>query len=191
MSCSLLLLCILVTLFPSCLEQVSSRFHHLLVYAVERNWCALVRKMLDIAFENDDWDATFVELSEMLDGANLLHRAVRNRSRSMVELLLDFLPAFLAGMNDSDLEGFKRRLEFRRRWGSLFKADMRGPGGLTPLHIAASMKDAEDVVDALISGSFQVSAYQYSSGDDVFYCVFMMFKCLLLLLYAIWDLVEK
>jgi hypothetical protein len=146
--------------------QVSSRFHHLLVYAVERNWCALVRKILDIAFENDDWDATFVELSEIVDGANLLHRAVRNRSRSMVELLLDFSPAFLAGMNDPDLEGFKRRLEFKRRWGSLFKADMRGPGGLTPLHIAASMKDAEDVVDALTSGPFQAGLHTWVRCQD-------------------------
>jgi ankyrin repeat protein len=145
---------------PCYVEQVSSRrFKQLLVYSVERSWCAVVRKVLDIAFENDDWEATFTELSEMSqEEASLLHRAVRNKNRAMVELLLDFSPSFLGGINDPDLESFKRKLEFKLRWGSIFKADMRGPAGLTPLHIAASMKDAEEVVDALTSGPFQVSA---------------------------------
>jgi hypothetical protein len=38
---------------------------------------------------------------------------------------------------------------------------MAGPAGLTPLHIAASMKDAEDVVDALTSDPCQVCSKFY------------------------------
>ena len=141
------------------LEQVSStRFRQLLVYSVERNWCAVVQKVLDIAFENDEWEVVFTELGEMSDEeASLLHRAVRNRNRRMVELLLGFAPSFLGGIGDPDVESFKRKLDFRVRWGSIFKADMRGPGGLSPLHIAASLQDAEEVVDALTSGPCQVS----------------------------------
>jgi hypothetical protein len=38
----------------------------------------------------------------------------------------------------------------------LIRPDMAGPAGLTPLHIAASMQGAEDVVDALTSDPCQV-----------------------------------
>ena len=114
-----------------------------------------------MAFENEEWEVVFTELAEMSseEGASLLHRAVRRRSRAMVELLLGFAPSWLGGMEEADVERLKRKLDFRVRWGSIFKADMRGPGGLSPLHIAASLRDGEEVVDALTSGPCQV-------GDD-------------------------
>lgn len=128
------------------------------MYSVERNWCAVVGRVLDIVFENDEWEVVFSELSDMSqDEASLLHRAVRNKNRRMVEVLLGYAPSFLAGMEDPDVERFKQRLDFRVRWASIFKADMRGPGGLSPLHIAASLEDGEEVVDALTSGPCQVS----------------------------------
>lgn len=133
---------------------------------MERNWCAVVRKLLDIAFETGDWEATFMVLSEMSqEGSSLLHRAVRNKKRPMVELLLGFAPSFLAGINDSDVESFKRKLEFRLKWSSIYKPDMRGPGGLTPLHIAASIHGAEDIVDALTTGPSQVSNHYFSERN--------------------------
>ncbi|KAG0613480.1 hypothetical protein M758_6G106000 [Ceratodon purpureus] len=153
---------------PSLSTLVSStRFRQLLVYSVERNWCAVVQKVLDIAFENDEWEVVFTELGEMSDEeASLLHRAVRNRNRRMVELLLGFAPSFLGGIGDPDVESFKRKLDFRVRWGSIFKADMRGPGGLSPLHIAASLQDAEEVVDALTSGPCQMGLHAWLHKVD-------------------------
>lgn len=167
-ACSMLVPCIPLTWLPCYLQQASStRFKQLLLYSVERNWCAVVRKVLDIAFENDDWEAAFMELSDMSqEAASLLHRAVRNKNRTMVELLLDFSPSFLSGIDDPDLESFKRKLEFKLRWSLIFKPDMRGPAGLTPLHVAASMQDAEEVVDALTSGPCQVSDPQ-SAGRNM------------------------
>lgn len=114
--------------------------------------------MLDIGFEEDEWEVVFSELSEMSEeGASLLHRAVRMKSRAMVELLLGYAPSFLGGINDPDMERFKRKLDFKVRWGAIFKPDMHGPGGLSPLHVAASLQDGEEVVDALTSGPFGVS----------------------------------
>lgn len=149
----------LTCLPPPCFEQrPSTRFKALLVYSVERNWCAVVQRVLDIGFEEDEWEVVFSELSEMSEeGASLLHRAVRMKSRAMVELLLGYAPSFLGGINDPDMERFKRKLDFKVRWGAIFKPDMHGPGGLSPLHVAASLQDGEEVVDALTSGPFQVS----------------------------------
>lgn len=142
-------------------QMFSTRLKQLLVYSVERNWCAVVEKVLDTAFENDDWEATFLELSDMpQEEVSLLHRAVRNKNRPMVELLLGFAPSFLAGINDPNVESFKQKLEFRLKWSLIFKPDMGGPAGLTPLHVAASMHDAEDIVDALTSDPCQVSNFQ-------------------------------
>jgi len=140
-------------------EQVpTTRFKQLLVYSVERKWYAVVQRVLDIAFEDEEWAEIFSELSEMSEeGASLLHRAVRNRDRGMVELLLGYAPSFLGGINDPDVERFKRKLDFKVKWGAIFKPDMRGAGGLSPLHVAASLQDGEEVVDALTSGRCQVS----------------------------------
>lgn len=140
------------------LQVPSLRLKQLLVYSVERNWCAVVTKLLDIAFGNEDFDAAFIEFSAALqEEVSLLHRAVRKKCRPMVELLLSYVPSFLSGINDTNSRSFKQKLEFKVKWGSIFKPDMRGPAGLTPLHIAATIKDAEHIVDALTSDPCQVS----------------------------------
>jgi hypothetical protein len=74
----------------------------------------------------------------------------------MVELLLAYVPSSLTKESDCGLENFQRIMQFKLQWGNFFRPDMAGPAGLTPLHIAASMQDAEDVVDALTSDPCQV-----------------------------------
>jgi hypothetical protein len=80
----------------------------------------------------------------------------------MVELLLAYVPSSLTKESDVGLETLQRIMQFKLQWGNLFRPDMAGPAGLTPLHIAASMKDAEDVVDALTSDPCQVCPQFYS-----------------------------
>lgn len=128
------------------------------MYAVEHDWCAVVRKLLDIAFESQDIDAASAELSVVLqEEVSLLHRAVRKKCRPMVELLLAYVPSILEGIKDADLASFKQKLDFKVKWSTFFKPDMWGPAGMTPLHVAASIQDAEEVVDALTSDPCQVS----------------------------------
>lgn len=128
------------------------------MYAVEHDWCAVVRKLLDIAFESQDIDAASAELSVVLqEEVSLLHRAVRKKCRPMVELLLAYVPSILVGTKDADMASFKQKLEFKVKWSAIFKPDMWGPAGMTPLHVAASIQDAEEVVDALTSDPCQVS----------------------------------
>jgi len=66
------------------------------------------------------------------------------------------------------VESFKRKLDFRVRWGAIFKPDMRGAVGLSPLHIAASLQDGEEVVDALTSGPCQMGLHAWLHNQDDF-----------------------
>jgi hypothetical protein len=91
----------------------------------------------------------------------------------MVELLLAYVPSSLTKESDVGLETLQRIMQFKLQWGNLFRPDMAGPAGLTPLHIAASMKDAEDVVDALTSDPCQVcSQFYYISALSLIYRMF-------------------
>ena len=70
----------------------------------------------------------------------------------MVELLLAYVPRSLTSQASGDAvdaEYLDKLMHFKSQWCNLFRPDMTGPGGLTPLHIAASMRDGEDMVDAL------------------------------------------
>ena len=60
--------------------------------------------------------------------------AVRRNCRALVELLLRYTP--VSSSND-----------FNQYF--LFRPDVKGPAGLTPLHIAAGTDGSEAVVDAL------------------------------------------
>ena len=132
----------------------------------------MVRKLFDITLGSQNIGSGIGRLSEAVqDDQSLLHRAVRRRSRGMVELLLAYVPPYIrsgGGVNVVDTEYLGKLMQFKLQWGNLFRPDMSGPGGLTPLHIAASMRDGEDMVDALTSDPFQVrSDDPFSSYDGV------------------------
>lgn len=132
----------------------------LLIYSVERKWCTVVRKLLDVACGHRNIESGVSRLSQVLkDDVSLLHRAVRKKDRCMVELLLAYVPPFVSSENHANSDGldqFSKVMQFKLQWGNLFRPDMSGPAGLTPLHVAASLQDAEAVVDALTSDPFQV-----------------------------------
>lgn len=128
----------------------------------------MVRKVFDICFEKQDCESAFLELADVLqEEVSLLHRAVQKRCRQMAELLLAYVPPFLAGANDTEIMSFQGKLEFKAKWGNIFKPDMAGPAGLTPLHVAASLQDAEEVVDALTSDPCQVHS-NFRETKDTF-----------------------
>lgn len=98
---------------------------------MDREWCAVIRKLLNMFFEGAVGDYSSSSPSDAaLSELCLLHRAVRKNSKPMVEMLLRYVPK-------------------QQRIHSLFRPDAAGPAGLTPLHIAAGKDGSEDVLDAL------------------------------------------
>jgi hypothetical protein len=107
-----------------------ARFEWLILFAINQDWCHVVKMLLDILFTGA------VDLSgkksprEVAVSMNLLLDAVRRNCRGMVETLL--------------------RYSFNGE-GYIFRPDDPGPLKLTPLHTAASRSSAEGVIDALTS----------------------------------------
>lgn len=131
-----------------------------MIFSVERSWCAVVRKLFDITLSNHSMGTGIARLSQIVqDDVSLLHRAVRRKNREMVELLLAYAPSSFTSettMNAGAAENLVSLMQFKLLWGNLFRPDVTGPAGLTPLHIAASMQDGDDIVDALTNDPFQV-----------------------------------
>lgn len=138
---------------PFYLEFSSARFKFLFIYAVEKNMCALLKKLLDIFFEmNDEQEASTQELSKSLLESNLLHRAVKRSCKQMVDLLLNYVPS-------------SRSIDFQTK-SFIFPPNSTGPGGLTPLHLAASIQNSEDLVDALTSDPQDVGLQSWNTSLD-------------------------
>ncbi|XP_020575955.1 squamosa promoter-binding-like protein 15 [Phalaenopsis equestris] len=117
------------------IDFAASRFKYLLTFSVERDMSALVKKLLDVLMERcHGGDSVLNESLELLLELQLLSRAVKKKCRNMVELLLNY--------------SVKNEITKDSRT-YLFPPNYTGPGGLTPLHLAASMGNAEDMVDAL------------------------------------------
>ncbi|XP_064994896.1 squamosa promoter-binding-like protein 6 isoform X1 [Musa acuminata AAA Group] len=110
------------------------RFRHLMSFAMSREWSAVVKKLLDILFSGTV-DADRQSPTELALSENLLHSAVQMNSRPMVELLLRYAP--VKASKETHVDRF------------LFRPDMLGPLGITPLHVAASSNGAESILDAL------------------------------------------
>lgn len=106
------------------------RFKFLIEFSMDREWCAVIKKLLNILFEEGTVD---ISLDASLSELCLLHRAVRKNSKPMVEMLLRFIP----------------KKKKNQTLSGLFRPDAAGPAGLTPLHIAAGKDGSEDVLDAL------------------------------------------
>lgn len=109
------------------------RFRDLGVFAMEREWCAVIKMLLDFLFiglvDVGSRSPEDVVLSE-----NLLHAAVRKKSVKMVGFLLRY-------KLNKNSKGTAQTY--------LFRPDALGPSTITPLHIAAATSDAEDVLDVL------------------------------------------
>ncbi|RWW34385.1 hypothetical protein GW17_00000846 [Ensete ventricosum] len=118
-----------------------TRLKYLFTFSVERDWCNLIKTLLDILVERSlRNDASKQESLEMLSEVHLLIRAVNRKSKQMIDLLLHYCVCH--GEDATKVY--------------LFPPNMAGPGGMTPLHMAAYMQDAEDIVDALTNDPQEV-----------------------------------
>ncbi|ONM02945.1 SBP-transcription factor16 [Zea mays] len=127
-----------------------TRFKYLLLFSSERDWCSLTKTLLDILAKRSlVSEELSKETMEMLAEIHLLNRAVKRKSRRMVHLLVQFVVLCL---DNSKVYPFL--------------PNFPGPGGLTPLHLAASIENAEDIVDALTDDPQQVGLTCWQSALD-------------------------
>lgn len=121
----------------------SKRFKFLLTFSVERDWSALIKTLLDMLVERSliSCDNLVQEYLEMLQEIQLLSRAVKWKCMKMVDLLVHYC---VKGSNN-DSETY------------LFPPNSAGPGGITPLHLAASTEDSEEMVNALTDDPQEVT----------------------------------
>lgn len=128
------------------------RFKYLIEFSMDRDWCYVVNKLLNILFYGTVSGGEQPFLKFALSEMGLLHRAVRRNSRPLVEMLLRYVPEKVA--DDLSLE-YKSLVDIDE--SSLFRPDVAGPGGLTPLHVAAGRDGSEDILDALTNDPRKVS----------------------------------
>ncbi|XP_047085812.1 squamosa promoter-binding-like protein 15 [Lolium rigidum] len=128
----------------------TARFRHLLLFSNERDWCSLTKTLLDILSKRSLVSAELSqETLEMLSEIHLLNRAVKRKSSGMVHLLVHFV---VICPDNSKMYPFL--------------PNHPGPGGLTPLHLAASIDDAEDIIDALTDDPQQIGLSCWHSVVD-------------------------
>ena len=131
------------------------RFKWLMEFSMDHEWCAVVKKLLNILLDGIVGSGEHPSLNLALMEMGLLHRAVRKNCRPLVELLLRFAPE-----KASDKLGFENKTVAGGVDKSfLFRPDVLGPAGLTPLHIAAGKDGSEDVLDALTDDPGKVIPY--------------------------------
>ncbi|KAF8084996.1 hypothetical protein N665_0688s0017 [Sinapis alba] len=110
------------------------RFKFLLVCSVERDYCSLVRTLLDMMVERNLGKNGLMnkESLDMLTEIQLLNRAVKRKNAKMAETLIHYSV-------DPTAKKF------------IFLPNITGPGDITPLHLAASTSGSDDMIDVLTS----------------------------------------
>ncbi|XP_031097262.1 squamosa promoter-binding-like protein 1 isoform X1 [Ipomoea triloba] len=134
------------------------RFRWLIEFSVDRDWCAVVKKLLDILFGGIVDAGEHSSLEMALQDIGLLHRAVRGNCRRMVEALLQYCPD--KGPDNSELVKTQRGGQY------IFRPDAIVIGGLTPLHVVASQKGLENLLDVLTNDPGQVGVEAWKSARD-------------------------
>lgn len=115
------------------------RFKFLLVCSVERDYCSLIRTLLDMMVERNLGKDGLMnkESLDMLAEIQLLNRAVKRRNTKMAETLIHY------SVNPTGKK-------------FIFLPNITGPGDITPLHLAASISGSEDMIDVLTSDPQEV-----------------------------------
>ncbi|XP_057963989.1 squamosa promoter-binding-like protein 1 [Malania oleifera] len=139
------------------------RFKWLMEFSMEHDWCAVVKKLLDILLDGTVGLGEHTSLKLALSELGLLHKAVRRNCRHLVELLLKYAPEKVAVELEFELkpsvdEGHGDRF--------LFRPNVVGPAGLTPLHIAAGRDGSEGVLDALTDDPGMVGIEAWKTARD-------------------------
>ncbi|KAL5713716.1 Squamosa promoter-binding-like protein [Ranunculus cassubicifolius] len=128
-----------------------TRFKFLFAFSMERDWCALVKKLLDIFVDsNSVKDGLSRESLDMLSEVHLLNRAVKRKCKGMINLLIAY-------STTSGGDGLKKYI---------FPPNQAGPGGVTPLHLAACTHDSEGIIDALTNDPQQIGMSCWNSLPD-------------------------
>lgn len=146
---------------PNAVLYPLERFKWLVDFSVDHEWCAVVKKLLNILLDGTvgAGDNSFLKFA--LTEMGLLHRAVRRNSRPLVELLLTYTPENVADELCSEYQSLVGvGGEF------LFRPDCVGPAGLTPLHVAACIDGYEDVLDALTDDPGKVAIEAWKNTRD-------------------------
>ncbi|KAK7337578.1 hypothetical protein VNO77_18160 [Canavalia gladiata] len=139
-----------------------NRFKWLMEFSVDHDWCAVVKKLLNLLLDGTVSPGDHPSLYLALSDLGLLHRAVRRNNRELVELLLRYVPE-----NISDKLGPEdKALADGENQSFLFRPDLVGPAGLTPLHIAAGKDGSEDVLDALTNDPCMVGIEAWKTARD-------------------------
>lgn len=115
------------------------RFKFLLVCSVERDYCSLIGTLLDMMVERNLGKDGLMnkESLEMLAEIQLLNRAVKRRNTKMAETLIRYSVKPAAKT-------------------FIFLPNIKGPGDITPLHLAASTSGSEDMIDVLTNDPLEV-----------------------------------
>ncbi|TXG63219.1 hypothetical protein EZV62_010213 [Acer yangbiense] len=137
------------------------RFKWLVEFSMDREWCSVVKKLLNILLDGTVGSGEHHSMDLMLSELGLLHRAVRKNCRPLVDLLLRYVPEKLSDRGSDNNAQADNGHE-----GLLFRPDVIGPAGLTPLHIAAGKDGSEDVLDALIDDPGMVGIEAWKSARD-------------------------
>ncbi|OMO82251.1 Transcription factor, SBP-box [Corchorus olitorius] len=138
------------------------RFKWIMEFSMDREWCAVVKRLLNILLDGVVGSGEHPSLMLALTEMGLLHRAVRKNCRALVELLLRFVPE----KHSDELEFGHKTVAGGVHGSFLFKPDVLGPAGLTPLHIAAGKDGSEDVLDALTNDPGKVGISAWKSARD-------------------------
>ncbi|XP_074267554.1 squamosa promoter-binding-like protein 1 [Silene latifolia] len=140
---------------PNTATFVFKRFRWLMDFSMDHDWCAVVKKLLDVWMTGSVGFGDHPTLNAALSEMSLLHRAVRRNCRSMVELLVGYVATTCAeelrSTNDGDY---------------LFTPDAQGPGGLTPLHVAAGRDGSEEILDALTDDPRKIGVEAWKNARD-------------------------
>ncbi|KAF7100653.1 hypothetical protein CFC21_102140 [Triticum aestivum] len=131
----------------------AARFRWLLSFAVDQEWCGVVKMLLDTLFQGNIDVASPVEF---VLGESLVFAAVNKRSKPLVACLLRYTTksAPVGGGAVATPAQF------------LFTPDMIGPSDITPLHVAATITNAAAVLDALTDDPQQLGIKTWKNARD-------------------------
>lgn len=138
------------------------RFKWLMEFSMDHDWCAVVKKLLDILLNGTVSSGEHPSLNLALSEMGLLHKAVRRNSRPLVQLLLKYAPE----QASEEQEPESKSLEDRGHTRFLFTPAAIGPAALTPLHIAAGRDGSENVLDALTDDPGVVGIEAWKNARD-------------------------